>query len=251
MMRRKIGHLLLREGLVSAEQLERALLQARGDGRRLGEVCVELGFVRPRDLQRVLESQEGEHLGVLEALAGESLEDCVAETGFPGLSILPLGAASARHCASISPAALRRLLKLARARYDTVLIDTGPVPGSLEASVAVPQADGVILVVSKGEHRPTVARTVEYLRTIAANPVGVVFNRASLKEVAYNASTLHRSSAAFGGSSGPAGASSSGMGLKMNVEQSRRSGRLGPMAQAVAGCAPLDDDDDHDRGGRA
>jgi Mrp family chromosome partitioning ATPase/uncharacterized protein involved in exopolysaccharide biosynthesis len=236
MTRRKIGDLLRREGLITEQQLEQALIRARGEARRIGDVCVELGYVSQRDVQRLLESQDEAHLGVLDALGGESLDDCVAETGFPGLYILPLGTASARHCASISPAALRRLLKQARAQYDTVLIDTGPVPGSLEASVAVPQADGVILVVSKGEHRPTVARTVEYLRTVGANPVGVVFNRASLKEVAHNASTLHRSSAAFG-------ASSSGMGLRMDPEQSRKSNRLGPMAQAVAGCAPLEEDE--------
>jgi Mrp family chromosome partitioning ATPase len=160
------------------------------------------------------------------------LQDCIAETGFPGLFVLPLGTASARHCASISPAALKRLLKSARTQYDTVLIDTGPVPGSLEASVVVPQADGVVLVVSKGEHRPDVARCVEHLRTVGAVPVGVVFNRASLNEVTRNASTLHRSEAAFRSSS------SSGMGLKLDDEQSKRSNRLGPVAQAVAGCAP-------------
>lgn len=237
MMRRKIGDLLRREGLVTEQQLEQALIVARGDNRRLGDVCVELGYVSHQDVQRLLDSQGDAHLGVLDALAGEPLEDCVAETGFPGLFILPLGTASARHCASLSPAALRRLLKVARSKYDTVLIDTGPVPGSLEASVAVPLADGVVLVVSKGEHRPTVARTVEYLRSVGATPVGVVFNRASLKEVAHNASTLHRSAAAFG-------ASSSGMGLRVDAEQSRKSSRLGPMGQAVAGCAPLPTDHD-------
>jgi Mrp family chromosome partitioning ATPase len=193
---------------------------------------VELGFVGEQDVKRTLEGQHDEHLGVLEALAGESLDDCVAQTGFPGLHILPLGLASARHCASISPTALKRLLTSARSQFDTVLIDTGPVPGSLEASVVVPQADGVVLVVSRGEHRPSVARSMEHLQTIGATPVGVVFNRASVDEVSHNSSTIHRSTAAFG-------SSSSGMGLKIDREQSRRSTRLGPMAQAVAGCAPL------------
>jgi Mrp family chromosome partitioning ATPase len=231
-MRRKIGHLLVRDGLVSEQQLEQALSESRRTGRPLGETCVTLGFTGELDVQRALASQEGEHMGVLEALAGESLQDCVAQTGFPGLSILPLGTASARHCASISPAALRRLVKSARGQFDTVLIDTGPVPGSLEASVVVPEVDGVVLVVSKGEHRPSVARSAEYLRSMNAVPVGVVFNRASVKEVSHNSSTLHRSTAAFG--------SSSGMGLRIDAEQSRRSSRLGPMAQAVAGCAPPD-----------
>jgi succinoglycan biosynthesis transport protein ExoP len=233
MSRRKIGDLLRREGLISEQQFQQAMMRSQQTGAQFGQVCVDFGFVGEQDLMRVVESQDGKHMGVLEALAGEPLADCVAETGFPGLFVLPLGTASARHCASISPAALRRLLKTARGNFDTVLIDTGPVPGSLEASVVVPQADGVVLVVSKGEHRPGVARCVEHLRTIGAVPVGVVFNRASLDEVTRNASTLHRSEAAF--------RSSSGMGLKLDAEQSARSNRLGPVAQAVAGCAPSDE----------
>jgi Mrp family chromosome partitioning ATPase/uncharacterized protein involved in exopolysaccharide biosynthesis len=234
MTQRKIGDLLRREGLITAQQLEQALARARTTGARFGDTCVELGFASEADVERVIESQDEQHMGVLEALAGESLEDCIAATGFPGLFILPLGTASARHCASISPTALKRLLKVARAKFDTVLIDTGPVPGSLEASVVAPQADGVVVVVSKGEDRPAVARCVEHLRTVGANTVGVVFNRASLNEVSRNASTLHRSAAAFGSSS------SSGMGLQLDAEQSRKSDRLGPIAQAVAGCAPAD-----------
>jgi Mrp family chromosome partitioning ATPase len=233
MMRRKIGFLLRREGLINDEQLSQALALSKSTRRPLGETCVEMGYVTELDVQRVLATQDGAHMGVLDALSGESLEECVAETGFPGLSILPLGTASARHCASLSPAALRRLLKVARGRYDTVLIDTGPVPGSLEASVVVPEAGGVVLVVSKGEPKSSVARCAEHLRSLNATPMGVVFNRASVKEISHNSSTLHRSAAAFS-------ASSSGLGLRVDPEQSRRSNRLGPMAQAVAGCAPKD-----------
>lgn len=237
MMRRKIGFLLRREGLINDEQLSQALALSKSTRRPLGETCVEMGYVTDLDVQRVLATQDGAHMGVMDALSGESLEDCVAETGFPGLSILPLGTASARHCASLSPAALRRLLKVARGRYDVVLIDTGPVPGSLEAAVVVPEAEGVVLVVSKGEPKPSVARCAEHLRSLNATPMGVVFNRASVREIANNASTLHRSAAAFS-------ASSSGLGLKVDPEQSRRSNRLGPMAQAVAGCAPKDGGDE-------
>jgi Mrp family chromosome partitioning ATPase len=236
MMRRKIGFLLRREGLINDEQLSQALALSKSKRRPLGETCVEMGYVTELDVQRVLATQDAAHMGVLDALSGESLEECVAETGFPGLSILPLGTASARHCASLSPAALRRLLKVARGRYDAVLIDTGPLPGSLEASVVVPEAQGVVLVVSRGEPKPSVARCAEHLRSLNATPMGVVFNRASVKEMAHNVSTLHRSAAAFS-------ASSSGLGLKVDAEQSRRSNRLGPMAQAVAGCAPKDGDE--------
>ena len=61
---------------------------------------VDFGFVGEQDLMRVIDGQDDKHMGVLDALAGEPLKDCVAETGFPGLFVLPLGTASARHCAS-------------------------------------------------------------------------------------------------------------------------------------------------------
>ena len=62
-----------------------------------------------------------------------------------------------------SPAALRRLVKLARGQFDTILIDTGPVPGSLEASVVVPEVDGVkYLVSTRGE--------TEWVKNVRAIP---------------------------------------------------------------------------------
>ncbi len=41
----RIGDLLVREGLVSQEQLEQALIEQRSSGARLGYVLVKLGFV--------------------------------------------------------------------------------------------------------------------------------------------------------------------------------------------------------------
>ena len=59
-----------------------------------------------------------------------------------------------------------------------ILVDTGPVPGSIEASMVAAEADEVILVVSRGEHRQPVQHSVDYLHSIGARLAGVVFNRA-------------------------------------------------------------------------
>jgi type IV pilus assembly protein PilB len=49
-----IGDLLVREGLISEEQLKSALQEQRSNGHRLGYTLVEMGFVSETDLTRVL-----------------------------------------------------------------------------------------------------------------------------------------------------------------------------------------------------
>ena len=49
-----IGDLLVREGLISEDQLKRALQEQRSNGHRLGYTLVEMGVVSETDLTRVL-----------------------------------------------------------------------------------------------------------------------------------------------------------------------------------------------------
>jgi type IV pilus assembly protein PilB len=52
-----VGSLLLRDGLVTQEELEAALVQQRGSGKRLGEVLVERGSVTRTQIARALAEQ--------------------------------------------------------------------------------------------------------------------------------------------------------------------------------------------------
>src|SRR3954462_5153444 len=54
-----LGTLLVRDGLISAEQLEHALLEKEQTGRRLGEIFVSLGWVAAGELARLLAEQHG------------------------------------------------------------------------------------------------------------------------------------------------------------------------------------------------
>lgn len=182
-VKRKIGRILQREGLLSDKQLEEALKLASGSRRRLGEILVELGHLKEADLDSALVTQQKGSVGLVDVINGENLNDCVAETGIPGLSILPLGGATAQHASKVSPQALRRVLAEARKRYDTILVDTGPVPGSLEAAVVAAEVDGVILCVSRGEQRPLAEKCVQHLLTLGARVAGVVFNRAKTQDM--------------------------------------------------------------------
>ncbi len=178
-IRRKIGQILRRDGSITEPQLDTALRLAQNSQRKLGEILVELGYLSSEDVARALAVQQDQvPIGMMNALAGEAIEDCVAETGIQNLFILPVGGAAPSDASKLSPQSLRGLLERAKEHFDVILIDTGPVPGSIEASAAATAADGVIMVVARGEKRPVVEKALRYLQELGARLSGMVFNRA-------------------------------------------------------------------------
>lgn len=116
--------------------------------------------------------------GVLEAIAHRSLLEYVRSTDIADVAILPVGAGNSLHASTLSPAALRRLIEEAKKHFDTILVDTGPVLGSIEASLVSAAVDAVVLTVSRGQPRPVVEKAISHLHHIGARLAGVVFNRA-------------------------------------------------------------------------
>jgi len=116
--------------------------------------------------------------GVLEAIANRSLPEYVRSTDVADVSILPVGSAQTLHASTLSPAALRRLIDEAKRQFDTILIDTGPILGSIEASLVCAAADAVVLTVARGQQRPLAEKAIGHLMSIGAKLAGVVFNRA-------------------------------------------------------------------------
>ena len=53
----RLGDLFVREGLVSADQLQEALTEANQSGTRLGHALVKLGLVDEDELTRMLAKQ--------------------------------------------------------------------------------------------------------------------------------------------------------------------------------------------------
>lgn len=136
--------------------------------------------------------------GVLEAISHRGLLDYVRSTDIADVSILPVGSGQNLHASTLSPAALRRLIEEAKKHFDTILIDTGPVLGSIEASLVAAAADAVVLAVSRGQQRPLVEKTIQHLKNIKANLAGVVFNRAQTSDFDSSISGLSLRSAAAG-----------------------------------------------------
>jgi len=158
--------------------------------------------------------------GVLEAITNRSLLPYVRQTDVNDVSILPCGSAGNLHASTLSPQALRRLIEEAEQHYEVILIDTGPILGSIEASLVCAAADAVILTVARGQQRPMVERSLGHLQGIGAKLAGVVFNRAQAQDFERSISGVSIRSVGVPGM--PRGARSTGP-------------RLGPVARAVQG----------------
>lgn len=128
--------------------------------------------------------------------------DCGSARGFvkklpQGLRLLTAGNADTLNGWTLSSAATGRMLSEVRRYYDIVLIDTGPILGSVEAAVLAPAVDGVILTVARGQQRTLVDRAMQHLHALGAEPAGFVFNRAQsqdLKHTSYNSTNEKYSS---------------------------------------------------------
>ncbi len=92
----------------------------------------------------------------------------IRTTDVADLSFLPVGKAMGGYTGTISPAAVRRLVDEARKHFDVILIDTGPILGSIEASPVAVAADGVVLCVSRGQQRQLVDRRWRICSAIGA-----------------------------------------------------------------------------------
>jgi polysaccharide biosynthesis transport protein len=124
------------------------------------------------------------------AASGADLSGLVQGTGFDGLSILPAGMGDEMKISRLSPVVVRRLVDMFRDKYDTVLIDSGPILGSIEACLLAPSVDGVLMVVGRGQLRPLVKRTVDQITGVGGKVAAMVFNRASEAELRQSSSSM-------------------------------------------------------------
>ncbi|MGI9013220.1 MAG: GumC family protein [Phycisphaerales bacterium] len=116
--------------------------------------------------------------GVREAILSGSLngEVVTIDQGAQQLNVLPVGVDI-----RVSPESLRRhevelLFQQLRDRFDIVLVDTGPVLGSLESVPIVTAADATILAVRRGRQRERMNDCMRTLQTFGARVLGVVLN---------------------------------------------------------------------------
>lgn len=124
------------------------------------------------------------------AASGADISSMVCDTGFDGLSILPAGMGDEMKISRLSPVVVRRLVEQFRDKYDTVLVDSGPILGSIEAGLLAPNVDGMLMVVGRGQLRPLVKRAVDQITGVGGQVAATVFNRASEAELRQSSSSM-------------------------------------------------------------
>lgn len=182
-VRRRIGQILSDKGAINEQQIAQALERSESTGMKLGQTLVEMGLATDPVIDEALHVQSKTRMGMLDVIRGQDLSTCITGAGFEKLWILPVGDAQPHDAGKLSPQAVGRMITEAARSFDIVVIDTGPVPASLEASVVAVASDGVILTVSRGEQRPQALKARHHLTSIGARVAGVVFNRASQADV--------------------------------------------------------------------
>jgi polysaccharide biosynthesis transport protein len=223
-VRRKLRDILVRDGLITREQLETAVSAARKTGKTLSETLLDLKLIAPVDLQRAQEAKRHSSLGLLDVLDGEPLANCVVNGTTKNLSILPTGNIGTQHGGQVSLSQVQRIIRESRQSFDVVLIDTGPILGSLETCVVAAVADETILVVARGQQRPMIDKAFHRLADVGARIAGVVFNRAREDDVERSSYTSYRTSHR----------PTPELEVQVSSGAPEKTRRLGPVAQAVA-----------------
>lgn len=164
--------------------------------------------------------------GLTEALAAGSMRGFFRKME-GGLHVLTVGDVGAGDACTVSRPAIERLMAEGRKAFDVILIDSGPILGSVEASVWAQVVDGVIFTIRRGQSQPLVDKAFQFLNSLGANVAGVVFNRAE-------AADFYRS--AYRSSFGSAVAASAA--VEADVTQLRRCSRFGVLVDAVMTSLP-------------
>lgn len=167
--------LIIAMGLSFAESGDRTILvDLDFIGRGLS---VHFGHTNSPSLAEVLDSAEG-------------LDALICETDFDGLSILPAGFGDDERVSRLSPRSVGAFVEHLRTKFDTILIDSGPILGSVEAAFVAPQADGVIMVVGRGQYKPLVKKAIDQIRSVGGSITATIFNRASVQELRQSSSSM-------------------------------------------------------------
>jgi len=128
------------------------------------------------------------------ALLGDHPERAAIPSPIPGLDIIGATDTDETIAARLNPAALERCFSRLADRYDVVLVDTGPLIGGVESTLACAQAEGVVVVVGRGTSQRLVEQCNAQLRSLGARVLGLVFNGATRADFGQSPSSQSYSS---------------------------------------------------------
>ena len=138
--------------------------------------------------------------GLKEVLRSGRVDGELVSLTVPNLSLLPAGASATYGPEAIRQDDLEELFAQLRAKFDVILVDTGPLLASLEALPVASAADAVLLSVRRGRRRSRLEDCIKDLEAVGTACFGVVLNYAATSDCDryVSGSSLTRARAARG-----------------------------------------------------
>ena len=133
--------------------------------------------------------------GLCQALGMAEGAGQVHRTTTANLWVLPTGRSKDMAPRQLSPSKLKWLIDALRARFEVIVLDTGPILESLEAPVAVGAADQTVLVTARGCKLGDVRAALARLRQLHAPCQGLVLNQAASVDCRHAAALNSRTNA--------------------------------------------------------
>lgn len=121
----------------------------------------------------------GDQVGLKEALREIRSNGQVVPLRIPNVSVLPAGVDPSVGAEVIRKGDLEAVFQHLRKEFDVIVVDTGPMLGSLEGLPVASAADGVLLSIRRGRRRPRLEECVQHLESVGASCLGVVLNWAA------------------------------------------------------------------------
>lgn len=114
--------------------------------------------------------------------AGLDIDPWLKNTEIPGLKVITSGSLPSNPAELLGSKYMQSILSTLDGEADTIVIDSPPVLAVTDASVLAPRVDGVILVIKPGVTKLDACKqSVEQLRRVGANVLGVVVNDVNLR----------------------------------------------------------------------
>ena len=138
--------------------------------------------------------------GLKEVLRSGRVDGELVSLTVPNLSLLPVGASATYGPEAIRHDDLEEVFAQLRAKFDVILVDTGPLLASLEALPVASAADAVLLSVRRGRRRSRLEDCIKDLEAVGTACFGVVLNYAATSDCDryVSGSSLTRARAARG-----------------------------------------------------
>jgi len=152
-------------------------------GRRV--LIVDADLRKPR-LHEVL--QVSNRTGLVSYLTGNAdLDSIISRTSVPQLFIIPAGPNPPNPSELLASDRMEELVRMARSRFDFVVIDTPPILPVTDAALVGKIVDGVTLCMRAGKVTRDEARScLDRLQMSGIKVLGVVLNRHSTKQGGYS-----------------------------------------------------------------